>query len=87
KRLVGKLLCIDCKPAKRGKLGISASAKYGSAPERNRFKRLVREAYRLGHFQEWDMHVIPRQNAKGVKLVDIKYELSTLVKSPPTNSR
>src|SRR5437660_1044190 len=48
-RRVGRFLCIDCRPAKLLKLGISASSRYGSAPERNRFKRLVREAFRKNY--------------------------------------
>ena len=48
-RRVGKFLCIDCRPADKATLGITASGQYGNSPERNRFKRLVREAFRLSH--------------------------------------
>lgn len=47
KRLVGTRICIDRSKGTRLRLGITASSRYGSAPERNRFKRLVREAFRL----------------------------------------
>ena len=72
KRVVGRCLCIDCRPARRGRLGISASKKYGSAPERNRFKRLVREAYRLSELPSFELNVIPRQCAKQANFSDIQ---------------
>lgn len=88
KRLVGKYLCIDYLRAPKGRLGISASTRYGSAPERNRFKRLVREAYRLSGeaFAGADLHVIPRQNAKQAGLAEIQHEILSLIKSSPTKS-
>ncbi|MBX7066903.1 MAG: ribonuclease P protein component [Parachlamydiales bacterium] len=87
KRLVGRFLCIDLRPAKKGRLGISASSKYGSAPERNRFKRLVREAYRQNSLPSWEIHVVPRQCAKGAKFSDIQNEITTLIKCSATASR
>jgi ribonuclease P protein component len=87
KRLVGRFLCIDWRMAKRGRLGISASSKFGSAPERNRFKRLVREAYRLSSLPPLELNIIPRQCAKKAHLLDIQNEIRSLVKSPATESR
>ena len=77
KRLVGRFLCVDCRPAPQLKLGISASARYGSAPERNRFKRLVREAFRQSCtvLPPLELNVIPRQSAKGARCADIGEEL------------
>jgi ribonuclease P protein component len=80
KRLVGKTLCIDYRPSSSARLGITASGRYGSACERNRFKRLVREAFRLARndLPPMDIHVIPRQHAKQAKLSDIAAELKLL---------
>ncbi len=82
KRLVGRYLCVDCRPATRLKLGISASGRYGNAPERNRFKRLVREAFRqnYGALRLLELNVIPRQCAKKATCAAISAELIQLLK-------
>lgn len=82
KRLVGKFFCVDCRPAKRLRLGISASSRYGSSPERNRFKRLVREAFRLNYdfLSSFELNVIPRQCAKKATLSEIREEMARLLK-------
>lgn len=82
KRLVGRYLCIDCHPAPKARLGISASARYGCSPERNRFKRLVREAFRQAYatLPHLDLNIIPRQSAKGASCSNILDELIHLLK-------
>lgn len=82
KRLVGRYLCVDYLPAKTARLGISASGKYGSSPERNRFKRLVREAFRQSYAKlpSLDLNVIPRQCAKEASCSNIADELLRLFK-------
>lgn len=81
-RRVGAFLSVEIRPkVKRSRLGITAPKKYGSSPERNRFKRLVREAYRLNRDAfppNVEMNVFPRQRAKEAKLPDIAQELITL---------
>jgi ribonuclease P protein component len=80
RRLVGKYLCVDVRPAPKARLGITASGHYGSSCERNRFKRLIREAFRLNRSRlpGAELHVVPRQRAKGARLIDIEGELKRL---------
>jgi ribonuclease P protein component len=80
KRLVGRALCIDYRPSKMTRLGITASSRYGSSCERNRFKRLVREAFRLARndLPCLELHIVPRQHAKQAKLCDIAAEFKQL---------
>ncbi len=82
KRLVGRYLCIDYHPAQKARLGISASVRYGSSPERNRFKRLVREAFRQTYssLPPFDLNIIPRQSAKQASCSNILDELIRLLK-------
>lgn len=82
KRLIGRFLCVDCRNASKLKLGISASSRYGSAPERNRFKRLVREAFRQHYTRlpSLELNVIPRQLAKEASLHQIAEELTHLLR-------
>ena len=49
------------------RLGITVTKKYGSAVERNRAKRLIREAFRLSssHFSYVDINIRPKFSAKG----------------------
>lgn len=64
------------------RLGITASKKYGKSHERNRFKRLVREAFRL-NYQELkkslDIVIKPRISAKTATMQEIANDLITLL--------
>jgi len=82
-RVVGRFVCIDYKKAPRLRFGITASGRYGDSPERNRFKRLVREAFRTSRHllpQDLEINILPRQKAKEAKMGDIQNELLRLLK-------
>ena len=79
-RHVGQWIIIEVCP-NRGplaRLGITAARKYGDAVCRNRFKRIVREAFRLCREQlqkAVDINIRPRNAAKDAKTCDILAEL------------
>src|SRR5262245_53799179 len=67
----------------RLRLGLSVSRKYGKAVQRNRLRRLYREAFRLTRGEMpagLDLVLIPR-SAKAPTLADLKKSLPKLVHS------
>lgn len=85
KRLVGHFIIIDYKQNTLSytRLGITVSKKYGDAHERNRFKRIVREAFRLCFSdlrQGLDLNIRPRSASKDASSADIFRELRRLLK-------
>lgn len=69
KSYVGRLVVIDVRPNKllMTRLGITVSKRFGKSHERNRFKRIVREAFRNSHeklITGFDLNIRPREKAK-----------------------
>ena len=64
------------------KLGITVTKRYGKAHERNRFKRIVREAFRLSRHlfpAGLEIHIRPRSKALNAKMSDIQIELTQII--------
>ena len=59
------------------RLGITVTRRFGNAPQRNRFKRLVREAFRKRQhdFPPMDLVVRPRSAALNATLEQIEKDL------------
>ena len=87
-KLTGQWILADIRltqlPVSR--LGITVTKRYGSACERNRFKRLVREAFRLNQQQfnlSFDLVIRPRTQAKHATLQNIQQELLLFIQHVP----
>lgn len=75
-RHVGNWMIIDARQNNNSltKLGITATKRYGKSTIRNRFKRIVREAFRLCRHKlkaGVDLHVKPRNLAHSAKMQDV----------------
>lgn len=67
----------------RAKLGITISRKWGKATQRNRFKRVVREAYRHIYSElppQLELNIHPRPSFESLTPKDVEDELKRLVK-------
>lgn len=84
KRLHGKSVMVEVRRNTNGhaRLGITVSKRFGKAVLRNRFKRVVREAFRQCKdrlLQGIDLNVKPRHGADEVSSQDVIQELLQLL--------
>ncbi len=74
-----------CFSGRQGKrLGITISRKWGTAPERNRFKRIVRAAYASLYKElpkQCAINVHPRVGFTSLKMDTVKRELYQLIQT------
>lgn len=83
-RLIGQAMCIDWLKSNlpQTRLGLTVSARYGAAHERNLFKRRIREAFRTSRLSlppSLDINVLPRQRAKTATFAELSFELIRLI--------
>lgn len=80
----GKYIIIDycLSETKLPKLGISVSSKYAKAHLRNRFKRVVRSAFRQSYNKlpsNLEINISPQPLVKKIKTQDIQKDLLSLI--------
>jgi len=84
KRLLGTWIVVESLSNQVGitRLGITVTKRFGKAHERNRFKRIVREAFRRCQIKlpaGLDLNIKPREVSKGATSDDIQSELLKLL--------
>ncbi|MCH9609417.1 MAG: Ribonuclease P protein component [Chlamydiales bacterium] len=78
KRRSGYYLQAHILPSRHPKLGLTVSRRFGKSNLRNRFKRLVREAFRTSSLPNIQINITPQKNALSATFKEIKEELLSL---------
>lgn len=84
KRLTGRFIIIDVRDnhSEVTRLGITVTKKFGKSHDRNRFKRIIREAFRLIYAQlpkGFDLNIKPRTLAHQAFMQDVQKEIVHLL--------
>lgn len=82
-RYSGRCIHLEVRENRCGtsRLGITVTKRFGNACQRNRFKRLAREAFRLAQHRlpkGIDLLVKPRSQATKAKMMDIQNDFNLL---------
>ncbi len=91
-RFVASSILINYRPSQLARLGITVSRQFGNAVKRNRFKRLVREAFRKQYsiIPPYDLVVLPKKGVSDYTLHSITQdfiEFSQHAQSTTTTGR
>jgi ribonuclease P protein component len=87
KRITGRMVIFDVLTEKfpYRRLGLTVSKQFGNAPARNRFKRLVREAFRLNQYllpPGLIINVSPRQSGLMPSFQEVLADFQIILHSP-----